>query len=145
MTIGEKRNRLLSLATNDYVAFIDDDDWIDDDYIGKVHRAIQSKPDVVGIVGEIIMNWPGRAATRRKFYHIISNQNYKNSQRGFERPPNHLNPMKRSIATKYPFPERNFGEDTDWAMELTRSGIWKLASQVFIPEVIYFYRYNPKK
>ena len=41
MTIGEKRNRLLSLATNDYTVFIDDDDWIHEDYVGLVHRAIQ--------------------------------------------------------------------------------------------------------
>ena len=145
MTIGEKRNRLLSLATNDYTVFIDDDDWIHEDYVGLVHRAIQSKPDVVGLVGEITMTVPGRASSKRKFYHVISNLNYRNSQRGFERPPNHLNPMKRSISTKYPFPDRSFAEDTDWAMELSKSGIWKDASQVFIPDVLYFYRFNPKK
>lgn len=145
MSIGEKRNRLIELSQMDYVAFIDDDDWIHSDYVGKVFRAIQNKPDVVGIVGEITIIQPPRRDVRRKFYHVISNQNYTNSQRGFERPPNHLNPMKRTIASRYKFPEKNFGEDTDWAMELSRSGIWKRASQTFIPEVIYFYRFNRNK
>lgn len=145
MSIGEKRNRLIELSQMDYVAFIDDDDLVHSDYVGLVYRAIQNKPDVVGIVGEITIIQPPRSDVRRKFYHVISNENYVTSNRGFERPPNHINPMKRSIASRYKFPEKNFGEDTDWAMELSRSGIWKRASQTFIPEVIYFYRFNRNK
>ena len=145
MSIGEKRNRLMGMATNDYTVFIDDDDWIHKDYVGLVFRAIQSKPDVVGICGEISMGTPSRAIRSRKFYHVVSNKTYHNSQRGYERPPNHINPMKRNLALSCPFPDKSFGEDTDWAMELLRSGVWNRANQVYIPECIYFYRYNPNK
>jgi glycosyltransferase involved in cell wall biosynthesis len=39
-TIGEKRNALIEAAIGDYVAFIDDDDMISDDYIDQVMTAL---------------------------------------------------------------------------------------------------------
>ena len=43
-SVGAKRQLLLDMATGDYIAFIDDDDNIPDDYIAKVLNAIEPKP-----------------------------------------------------------------------------------------------------
>ena len=51
ISIGEKRNKLLNKAVGDYVAFIDDDDLVSDDYVKKVLQAIESKPDCCGMEG----------------------------------------------------------------------------------------------
>lgn len=144
MSIGEKRNRLLQMATGDYTVFIDDDDWISVDYIKEVLKALESRPDVVGIVGEITVPVPRRSGTvRRRFYHTLANRRYKESPRGFERPPNHLNPMRRDVAASFQFMDISMGEDTDWAMRICREQI--LQKEVFINKILYYYDYVPNK
>jgi hypothetical protein len=47
MTVGEKRNKLLSLAKGQYVCFVDDDDWVADDYIDELLKGTESGADVI--------------------------------------------------------------------------------------------------
>lgn len=144
MSIGQKRNSLLAMATGEYVCFIDDDDRIAPNYVGLVLRALQVQPDVVGIVGEISEPSASRGGfIRRRFYHTLENRSYKRSERGYERPPNHLNPMLRSVAIKFPFEDVSMGEDTDWAMRICREQI--LQKEEYIPQVIYYYDFRPLK
>ena len=39
MTVGEKRQRLFDAARGEYVAFVDDDDWILPGYVASVYNA----------------------------------------------------------------------------------------------------------
>ena len=48
MTIGDKRNLLLENSVGDYVAFIDDDDWVSNNYLLKILWEIKKGPDAVG-------------------------------------------------------------------------------------------------
>ncbi len=145
MTIGEKRNRLLEMADGEYTAFVDDDDEVSNTYIDLILAAIKSnRPDVIGMIGEVRMTLKsGRVHRRVRFYHTIRNSTYFDSPRGFERPPNHLNPMKREIALRHRCDEKNFGDDTDWAMDIVKAG--DLKTEVFIDKPIYFYNFNPNK
>ena len=144
MSIGEKRNRLLEMSTGLYTAFIDDDDWISPDYVKEVLGALESRPDVVGIVGEISVDNPRRfGKITKRFYHTLANRSYRNSPRGFERPPNHLNPMRRDVSTAFKFIDESMGEDTDWAMRICREQILK--SEVFINRILYYYDYVANK
>jgi len=143
MSIGDKRNRLMAMATGKYIAFIDDDDTIHRDYLKHVLRALELDPDVVGLVGEITMQATGRGTIRRKFFHTIRNDRYYQSQRGYERPPNHLNPMRKSIAQMFEFVDKSHGEDTDWAMRICKSKALK--SEVMVDNILYFYNFNPNK
>lgn len=43
ISVGEKRNKLLSLSKGEYVCFIDDDDTVSPDYVAEIMNAIQSK------------------------------------------------------------------------------------------------------
>jgi len=138
LSIGEKRNKLLKRATGDYVAFIDDDDWIDNRYVELILKALKGKPDCVNLIG--IMSTNGR--NERRFEHSIKYFNYFELNTIYCRPPNHLNAIKRSIALKFKFPEINMGEDTDWAMQISRSMLLQKEAVIDIP--IYHYRFVTK-
>lgn len=143
MTIGEKRNKLMAMATGKYVAYIDDDDMVSPDYISLVLEALKNgDPDVIGIIGIYSTN-DGRGVRKTLFYHTIKNSRYWTSSRGFERPPNHLNPMRKSIAEQYSFMPSNFGEDTDWAMRICEDKVLKV--EKFIQKPIYYYDYVKDK
>ena len=144
LSIGAKRNRLVQMATGQYISFVDDDDRVSPDYVPQIFNVLLRKPDVVGIVGEISTPFPlSNRKHKSMFYHTIKNKKYYRSMRGYERPPNHLNPMRRDIALQYSFEDISMGEDTDWAMRICLDG--KLKKEVFLPRVLYYYDFQPQK
>ena len=46
-SVGAKRNELVKASCGKYLAFIDDDDIVSDDYVDLILKAIQDGPDVV--------------------------------------------------------------------------------------------------
>jgi len=139
ITIGKKRNILLQRAKGDYVCFIDDDDWVDAQYVPLILEALEKKPDCVGMVGIISTN----GTNQRRFEHSILYGNYFTLNTVYCRPPNHLNPILRSIAIQFEFQEINMGEDTDWALRIMNSH--RIETQEMITKPIYHYRYQTKK
>ncbi len=141
ISIGSKRNTLLSLAKGEYVCFIDDDDMVSDDYISQLLNAIELDPDNVSLLGIMTTN----GSNPEVFEHSITYEEYKTTDNyiKYERYPNHLNCIKASIAKQFKFPEINHGEDTDWATQLHNSGLLK--KEVFISTVLYYYQYKTKK
>lgn len=132
MHIGEKRNLLMSRARGGHVCFVDDDDDVSDDYVAKVLAALETGPDCVGIVGKIW--WHGRWWP---FEHSVRHKRYRQDAERFYRCPNHLNPVRRSIAVTFPFPKIDDSEDTTYAVAMCWSGVLK--TEVFVPETIYVY------
>lgn len=139
MTIGAKRNLLMSRAVGDYVCFVDDDDWIDSEYFIKILQAIESDPDCVQLIG--MMNTDG--FNLKRFEHSILHGSYFERNNIYYRYPNHLNPIRREIAERFKFPENNFGEDTNWATQVRDSGL--LQREEPTDKVIYHYRYSSRK
>ena len=56
----------------------------------------------------------------------------------FYRMINHLNPVKKSIALKCKFPEKNVAEDTQYANNLSRY----LETEIYIEDILYHYLFN---
>lgn len=135
MTLGEKRNRLLHQAQGEFVAFVDDDDDISDDYVKLICQAIQSHPtiDCVGITGQITF----QGKRPRLFIHSLRYRDYFSRGGVYYRPPYHLNPIRRVIASQYPYEPVSYSEDIDWAMRLCHDQA--LHSEFFIDTVIYYY------
>jgi glycosyltransferase involved in cell wall biosynthesis len=142
-TVGAKRNALLADAQGDYVCFIDDDDVVSNDYVSNILESIQSEPDCCSLRG-VITTDNGEPYI---FEHSIQYKGYKTnvdeSPIKYERYPNHLNAIKRSIAIKYKFPLTNFGEDTDWSTQIFKGG--DIKTEVTINSIMYHYLFNSKK
>lgn len=141
-SIGKKRNELLQLAEGEYVCFFDDDDMPSSNYIEEVLKGIEKGVDCVSLRG--VITWDG--INPEIFEHSIRYSEYKtnyDSAIKYERYPNHLNAIKASIAKQFKFPEVNFGEDTDWATQIFKSGLIK--TEHYINSVIYHYNYVTTK
>jgi hypothetical protein len=138
-SVGYKRNALLAESAGKYISYIDDDDDIHDNFIELIYNRLLKNPDCVSLVGIITFN----GAHPKKFIHSLEYSEYSEDNEAYYRPPNHLNPIRRSLAVQFTFPEKNIGEDTDWAMSIARSGL--LRSQEVIEEPYYFYLYNDAK
>jgi len=131
--VGEKRNILLKKAEGEYISFVDDDDQVSADYISRIHNAVESKPDVVGIEGRVAFN--GGVFT---FKHSIEYCGWYTShvEQCFYRTPNHLNPVRRELALSAGFPpEKRFGEDQIYSQRLRPM----LKTEEYITDPIYFY------
>ncbi len=139
ITVGAKRNLLIKRAKGEYVAFVDDDDDITDWYIEALLAGIETGADCCSLIGEI--TWDGQ--NPQPFIHSIKYNSYYTEDNVYYRPPNHLNCIKREHAIKMPFPEKNFGEDTDFAMALCKSGLLK--TEHYIDRGLYYYKYITKK
>jgi len=134
-SVGRKRNRLVEQAAGDFVAFVDDDDDVSDDYLPLICDALRGHSDIdcVGIRGVITF----RGRHPQTFIHSLRYRDYFKRGDTYFRPPYHLNPMRRAVALRYRFEEVNYGEDVEWALRLCRDGA--LQSELFIDSPIYFY------
>lgn len=136
--IGRKRNNLLRRATGAYAAFIDDDDLVAEDYVPRVLKALHRKPDVVGLFGRITFD--GRSP--RLFEHSLKHTKWWEDDEVYYRCPNHLNPVRRELALRAGFPERNHGEDQDYSLRLRPL----LKTEVMLERPpVYFYEYRTAK
>lgn len=134
--VGYKRNKLLYQAAGKYVCFIDDDDWVSEDYIAMIHRKLQENKDCVQLKG--IITFSGK--NKKLFIHSQKYQSYFEKNSIYYRPPNHLNPIKREIVQLFKFPVQNFAEDSDFAMQICESNLIK--SEAAVDKPYYFYRYD---
>lgn len=136
-TTGFKRNVLMLSSAGEYTCFVDDDDDVDEKYIKTLYEAIEHhSPDCVSLQGLLMT----RHAPPQRFIHSIKYNTYFEKEKIYYRPPNHLNVIKKSIALRFQFPEVSKGEDTDWAMQIARSGLLKKEVEINFP--YYFYLKN---
>lgn len=142
ITTGNKRNKLIEQATGKYVVFQDDDDEIMPNYIDLVLEAAKSDPDVICFKGFMTIN----GINRKDFYFDIDNPYTAaefEGQQVYLRYPNHLCPIRTTIAKSVRFPNKTLGEDYEWATEIHEKKLLK--TQYKIDEFIYHYCYNSNK
>jgi glycosyltransferase involved in cell wall biosynthesis len=134
MSIGQKRNMLLTQSTGEYVSFVDDDDMVSLDYIEKVLNALTKNPDCSSLTGEIVFS----DGYSRPFIHSLRYTQWIDDHEGkvYYRPPNHLNAVRRAIAVQVGFPPWNSGEDRSFSMGIRHF----LKKEEWIDGVIYNYK-----
>ena len=145
MSVGEKRNKLLQMSKGEYVCFVDDDDWVENDYIEQLLKGIERNPDVVCFdVGFCNAELGGDEITAHFSIGNVFNQNFSNRR---NRMPNHLMAVKRQHALKVGFTEKSFGEDTDYGLRLRGKSKAEalLKTEYHCGKVLYHYRFDPKK
>ena len=139
MSIGRKRNELLQQSPADYVAFIDDDDFVSHYYVKLILEGIEKKVDACSLTGIITEN----GLNPKTFIHSNRYISWYEKDGIYYRNNNHLNCIKSSIAKQFIFPEKNHGEDHDFSKQLLRSGL--IQNEHWIEEVIYYYDYQSNK
>lgn len=136
ISVGAKRQKLLEIATGDYVSFIDDDDTVPDDYIDSILEAIESEPDSVGFA----IHCSGCEGVTASASNRWKDWAEKTGGFDYVRTPYHKTPIRREIALQIGFKDMRFGEDYDFSKRLKQSGLIK--TEVYIPKIMYYYRYK---
>lgn len=137
ITTGEKRNLLLSVAENDFVIQVDDDDYVYPYFVEKSLGAIQTYPDCVGTVGIITVDGQGEMEWRlSKDYQNVTITD--NGVPVYLRTTNHISIVKRELALEAGFPAISNGEDKEFSIRLNPL----LKTEVKINEPLYHYRFS---
>jgi glycosyltransferase involved in cell wall biosynthesis len=136
-SIGYKRESLVYISRGDFVAFVDDDDDIEDIYVEKAIDAITNNPDVdvITFKEKVFLNDQGP-------YHLTFQLGYpKNDsvlEKDAKRPPWHSCFWKRKLAQKYHFPNLMIEEDWAWCSQLNAAA----KTSYHIDEFMKIYRWN---
>lgn len=136
-TIGDKRTGLLRLAQGDYIAFVDDDDDISEDYVAAILGAAQSQPDVITF----------RQHSTYNGLESIVEFHAKNQDAPFRpgevtlRAPWHVCAWKRSKVDSCVFGRSNYGEDIVWCMQARR----RVQTSIHIPRILHYYRHDARE
>jgi len=138
ISTGRKRNILLQRSTGKYVVFVDDDDAIADTYVSDILKAAEQDPDVIVFNG--IMTTNGK--DERKWY-ISKEYGYEAKDGAYYRYPNHIVPVRRDIAVKFPFQDIKIGEDYLYATAMHNAKV--LQTEVKIEKELYHYQFRTNK
>jgi hypothetical protein len=110
-TIGEKRQRMLEKARGHFVVAVDDDDFPVHTYVAKIIEVIRQNPDVDCLSFTGVMTTRGERP--EVFKHSIAYEGWYTKGGVHYRTPNHLSPIRRTLALEAGFTSMVFGEDHD--------------------------------
>lgn len=134
MMLGHKRNTMIDIAQGNYIAFVDDDDRIADDYIAELLKASATGADSIVFTAEVSLNGE---PPKPCYYSKAHGRDY-NKPSAYYRIPNHICCIKRSVSLKSSFPNVLYGEDAGYGKVLLPF----LKTEHVIDKVLYYYDYN---
>lgn len=140
-TTGMKRNTLIASARGEMCVFIDDDDWVPDDYVATIVGIIRDNPglDTIGFWGEVLF----ACGTKRTMIHTVMCPGWTEDSITYYRNPNHINPIRTEIAKRHRFNDITVSEDHYWSIAVNESK--DIKSEVFVGEKsMYFYKCKTK-
>lgn len=138
LSIGAKRQKLLNRATGEYICFFDSDDWPFRSYTSLILKALESKPDCVGMLIHMTTN----NVRPQTCCHSLRYPVWKNNIDGYDyvRNVTHFNPCRIDLALQVGFKDIRHGED-----KLYSDAVTKLCKEeVFINQKLFHYRYSNK-
>lgn len=134
-SIGAKRDALVQSSKGEYVAFVDDDDNVTDDYIVKLLQAAGERPDVITFKQKSIIN--GEEAIVDFDLHYKKNEPFVPNTT-IKRRPFHVCAFRGDIARRYHFPDEMYGEDWGWCKQVLRD----VKTQTKIDKIIHYYVFD---
>lgn len=133
-SIGAKRQRLLDIARGEYIAFVDDDDDVSDDYVVSLLAGIETGADVVTFEQRAIYN-----GLESKVVFKLGQQDGPFVPGGITtRAPWHVCAWKRSKVKRCQFGESNYGEDKEWCLQARQM----VRTTVHLPLILHTYRHD---
>lgn len=138
-TSGAKRQMLAERSTGDYIAFVDDDDRLDRDYVSELVSACLKRPDIVTF--DLLMTFSGGPRGRLRKPEKWSYGLYPNDRNAGKMSANHLCAWRRELALKVAWPPLlGYADDQLWYQPLIASGL--VQSEVHIDKVLYYYQFS---
>ena len=133
-SIGLKRDALVQMSKGEYIAFVDDDDDVTDDYIDEMLKGCESGEDVICFWQTAYID--GKEAI---IDFDLSNENQEFSPGAtVPRKPYHVCGWRGELARKHRFPDLMYDEDRQWCEKL-----WKEAkTQYKIGKVLHIYYFD---
>lgn len=137
VSYGPKCQALLDASAADYVAFLDDDDWVRPNYLGSILAALDSDPDFVGCPAPYYENGNLKETFVLSLYDRSAQYPGENTVRG-RAGIAHKNPIRRDLALLGTW-SGGFGADGDWGRQVRDTG--RVQAEAWIGEPIYEYRW----
>lgn len=140
LSIGQKRQRLLECAKGKYVAFVDDDDAVSNDYVDDITWALRCCPTAThcSLRGYLLQE----GHKRRVFEHSNRHTAWSFTNGVFLRPPNHVNAIRRDLALQAGFEAKSWGEDRSYSEKLVELDL--MTHEAWIEPILYYYYYTAK-
>ena len=132
-SVGVKRNKLVQAATGLYLAFVDDDDWVDPDYVSLILEHVDVRPAPEVIVFDSILIVDGVFSKRCVYGVEFAAEETADLWKG---KPAHTHAWAEWVCRKHSYPNLTVGEDRKWSMAACR----EVRVQARIPEILYHYR-----
>lgn len=140
LSVGTKRNHLLDEAQGQYMAFIDDDDDVSDDYFVKILGSIKNNPDVDVVSFRSLRTHNGKSAQQIDYSLGTDSSRHKDGPDAYYRHLSHLVALKSSIGKTARFPVKSYGEDEQWIISLIPS----IKTEVHLNDTLYYYYFDDK-
>lgn len=138
VSIGVKRQRLLERARGEFIVFIDDDDTVAPDYVAQIIAASLRNPTADAITYRS-KRYEDGAYEADCCYSIKNESNrshyYVDGFKTYSRWPYHVTPIRRELALKIGFKDKDHQEDSDFAEALRPL----LKTEEHIEAFLYFY------
>jgi glycosyltransferase involved in cell wall biosynthesis len=135
-SIGAKRQALADIARGEYLAFVDDDDDISDEYVSSLLEAIKTGADVITFLQRAIYN----GLESEVHFGINNHDGPFNAGAITLRAPWHVCAWKRSKVEGCLFSESNYGEDLTWCLQARR----RIKTACHVDRVLHTYRHDAK-
>lgn len=134
LSVGKKREWLVSQATGKYLCFLDDDDKIYPNYLEELVRACNEGPDVVTFKSLFTCDYYATVVSMRLGQDNDEATPYSDVNRNAW----HICPVLSSIAKKHEFKDINDAEDWDWFERL----LPELNSEIHVPAILHNYNHS---
>jgi hypothetical protein len=135
-SIGAKRQSLVDIARGQYIAFVDDDDDVSNDYVERLLAAAKTGADVITFRQQAIYN-----GLESEVHFGINNQDGPFTPGGITlRAPWHVCAWRRERVQGCLFAESNYGEDLAWCLQARR----RARTAHHIDAVLHTYRHDAR-
>lgn len=130
---GHKCQTLVEASTAKYINFLDDDDWVPDDYIATIREALDWDPDYVGFR----VRWTKDGKPMLPVEHSLHYDGWRDYSNVLLRDINQFNPIRRHLALLGTWEGGN-GADRRWSDQVRASG--QVRSEVWLNREMLHYR-----
>jgi hypothetical protein len=135
-SIGYKREALVDIAKGKYMAFVDDDDDISDDYVDSLLEGTKSNADVITFKQKCLVNNNIPSVINFSLNNKVNQEYFPNSI--IQRMPFHVCAWRSEIAKKHKFTDKNYSEDWFWSQQLIKDA----KTEYHIDKIIHTYIYS---